>query len=86
MCIRDSFSTPLASLKNVDFPAPLVPISPNTLPSRMVALIWSTATISSNRFVKMCIRDRVDTIVTDSGISPQMESRIRGAGAKLIIA
>lgn len=36
--------------------------------------------------LKICPFDEVDTIVTDSGISPQMESRIRGTGVKLIIA
>ena len=35
---------------------------------------------------KICPIEEVDTIVTDYGISTQMESRIRGAGAKLIIA
>lgn len=35
--------------------------------------------------LKICPFDEVDTIVTDSGISPQMESLIRGAGPRLII-
>ena len=35
--------------------------------------------------LKICPFDEVDTIVTDSGISPELESRIRETGANLII-
>lgn len=36
--------------------------------------------------LKICPFNEVDTIVTDSGISPQMENQIRQTGSRLIIA
>ena len=53
--------------------------------TRTIVLADSTK-FGKASLLKICPFEEVDTIVTDSGISPQMESRIRGAGAKLIIA
>ena len=53
--------------------------------TRTIVLADSTK-FGKASLLKICPVEEVDTIVTDSGISPQMESRIRGAGAKLIIA
>ncbi|MFR2692049.1 MAG: hypothetical protein ACLTBV_13980 [Enterocloster bolteae] len=52
------------------------------LPLRTIVLADSTK-FGKASLLKICPFEEVDTIVTDSGISPQMESRIRGPGQSL---
>lgn len=51
-----------------------------------VILLVDSAKFDSSSGAIVCGLDEVDIIVTDSGISSEMEATLRGAGVKLIIA
>jgi DeoR family ulaG and ulaABCDEF operon transcriptional repressor len=52
---------------------------------QVILLVDSSKFVSSSGAI-VCGLDEVDVLITDAGITPEMEAMVRSAGVELIIA
>ena len=76
MCIRDRYATGFGCYK-------FYKEGVNSLKDKY--LQWSSK-FGKASLIKICPFEEIDTIITDGGITPLMEEKIRKTGTRLIIS